>query len=260
LNILFIGDVVGKVGREAVSKLLPDLVNRYSIDFVIANAENAAGGFGLTAKVATQLFQAGIDVLTSGNHIWNKREIIELLSTEERILRPINYPPQAPGRGSIVLFGKKDVLVGVINASGRVFMEALDCPFRSLQNELRNLKEKAKIIIVDIHAEATSEKVAVGVYLDGKVSAVIGTHTHVQTADERILPKGTAYITDVGMTGPSDSIIGVKKDHILRRFFTQIPVRLEVAKGGAIFSGVVLTVEEESGIATRIDRIQLQLN
>jgi hypothetical protein len=258
LRILFIGDIVGRVGREVVGSILPKLKEEYKHDFILANAENASGGFGLTKKIANQLFSQGVNLLTSGNHIWSRKEIYGVLEEEERILRPLNYPKGVPGRGAVIV-KVNEVLLGIINLAGRVFLKSVDCPFKVAKDEIREMRKKTKNIIVDIHCEATSEKVAMGWYLDGKVSAVIGTHTHVQTADERILPKGTAYITDVGMTGPIDSVIGVKKDSIIKRFITQIPVRLEVAKGKGKLDGVLIDIDPTSGFAKRIKRIQVEM-
>lgn len=260
MKILFIGDIVGSPGREAVNKLLPKLKEEHSLDFVIANAENASGGSGITPKVAEELFSSGVDVLTSGDHIWKKKEIFELISKEDRILRPVNYPSGAPGRGSNIFKTKSGQKLGVINVSGRVFMEALECPFKTTLAAQEELAKETKIIIVDIHAEATSEKTALGWYLDGKVSAVLGTHTHIQTADEKILPQGTAYITDVGMAGPYDSVIGRKVDDVLTRFLTSIPVRFEVAEDNIQLHAVVVDIEEKSGKARSIIRIQEKLN
>ena len=260
MKILFIGDIVGSPGREAVNKLLPKLKAVYSLDFVIANAENSSGGSGITQKVAEELFNSGVNVLTSGDHIWKKKEIFELINQEERILRPLNYPAGAPGRGSSIFKTKSGEKIGVINVNGRVFMDALECPFKSVLAAQEELARETKIIIVDIHAEATSEKVALGWYLDGKVSAVLGTHTHIQTADEKILPQGTAYITDVGMAGPYDSVIGRKVDDVLTRFLTSIPVRFEVAEENIQLHAVVLDIEEKNGKARSITRIQEKLN
>jgi metallophosphoesterase (TIGR00282 family) len=259
MNILFIGDIVGSPGREAVQKLLPSLKKEYSLDFVIANAENAAGGSGITSKVAKELFDSGIDVLTSGDHIWKKREIFEIINEEERILRPLNFPAGAPGRGWGKFKTKNNLQVGVMNVQGRVFMEALECPFRMSQRAQEELAKDCKIIIVDIHAEATSEKVALGWYLEGKVSAVLGTHTHIQTADERILPAGTAYLTDVGMTGPVDSVIGRRTEDVLERFISGIPTRFEVAKDNVQLQGAVVDIDEQTGKARSIERIQRKL-
>lgn len=256
MRVLFIGDIVGKTGRGAVRALLPLIINKYKVDLVIANAENAAGGFGITEKVASELFSYGINVLTSGNHIWDKKESIPYIGKESRIIRPLNYPPGVPGFGSIT-WVVRDRKIGIINLSGRVFMSNIDCPFRVGLSEIERLREETNIIIVDFHAEATSEKIAFGYYVDGRVSAVIGTHTHVQTADERILPKGTAYITDVGMTGPSDSVIGIDKEQIIERFLLQMPKKFETAKGNGIFSAVVVEINDDSGKATAIQRLML---
>ena len=259
MNILFIGDVVGKPGREVIKKLLPGLKKEYNLQFVIANAENAAGGSGITEPVAGELFDAGVDCLTSGDHIWKKREIFAYIIREERILRPLNFPSGAPGIGFNIFKAKEGIKVGVANVNGRVFMEPLECPFRATIQAAQELYKETKIIIVDIHAEATSEKVALGWYLDGKVSAVLGTHTHIQTADERILPKGSAYITDAGMTGPYDSVIGRRVEDVLERFFSAIPIRFEVAQGNVQLHGVVMDINEKSGKAESIIRIQKKL-
>lgn len=256
MKILFIGDIVGSPGREAVKKLLPELKKEHSLDFVIANAENAAGGSGITPAVAQELFTLGINVLTSGDHIWKKREIFEIISKEERILRPVNFPQDVPGRGEGLFKIKSGFKIGVVNVQGRVFMEALECPFRSIRQAQELLSKETKVIIVDVHAEATSEKVALGWYLDGLVSAVLGTHTHIQTADERILPQGSAYITDVGMTGPLDSVIGRRTEDVLQRFITSVPTRFEVAKENIQLQGVALDIDEETGKARSIIRIQ----
>lgn len=257
LTLLFIGDIVGKPGRAAVRALLPRLVERYRIDFVVANGENAAGGFGITERVAFEIFDFGVHVLTSGNHIWDKKESIPYLAKEYRILRPANYPPGVPGAGSTIHTTAGGIKVAVVNVSGRVFMSSMDCPFRAIDEEIRRLGNITGIAIVDFHGEATSEKLAFGYYVDGRVSAVIGTHTHVQTADERILPGGTAYITDVGMTGPSDSIIGVNKEQIIDKFLTGMPRRFEVSKGPAVFSAVVIDIKDSTGRASAIQRLQL---
>jgi len=256
MKILFIGDVVGAPGREAIKKLVTPLKSELEIDFVIANAENASGGSGITLKVAEELFSSGVDVLTSGDHIWKRPEIFELINREDRILRPINFPSGAPGRGAYVFKSKNGVKVGVINVNGRVFMDALECPFKTSLAACEKIKEETKIIILDMHAEATSEKIALGWYLDGKLSAIFGTHTHIQTADEKILPKGTAYITDVGMTGPYDSVIGRKKDDVLTRFLSAIPVRFEVAGDDIQLHGALVEIDEKTGQAISISRIQ----
>ena len=248
--ILVIGDVIGRPGRNTVSKLLPDLQQQYRFDLVVANAENAAGGIGLTSTTAKELFDAGIDVLTSGNHIWVQKEIIPYLDGEMSILRPLNYPPGVPGRGYIVT-GR----VLVVNLIGRTFMNDLDCPFRAMDKLLAELKHKPPIIVVDFHAEATSEKMAMGRYLDGRVSAVLGTHTHVGTIDAQVFPQGTAYVTDIGMTGPIDSIIGDDTEEVIRRFLTAIPHRLSVGTGKTMFNAVMVKVAEDSGRAISIERI-----
>jgi 2',3'-cyclic-nucleotide 2'-phosphodiesterase len=259
MKILFIGDIVGRPGREAIQKLLPELKQEYNLQFIIANAENVAGGSGITRRVAEELFESGINVLTSGDHIWKKREIFEFINQEERILRPANFPAGAPGRGFSAFKARDGLKVGVINVNGRVFMEALECPFRSALAATEALSKETNIIIVDIHAEATSEKVALGWYLDGKTSAILGTHTHIQTADERILPSGAAYITDVGMTGPYDSVIGRRTGDVLERFLTSIPTRFEVAGENIQLHGAVLDIDENTGKARSITRIQRKL-
>ncbi|MCK4859163.1 MAG: TIGR00282 family metallophosphoesterase [Candidatus Omnitrophica bacterium] len=259
MKILAIGDIVGKPGREAVKSLLPKLKQKHSLDLVIANGENVAGGSGITPKLAEELFNAGIDIITSGDHIWKRKEVISFLETEKRLLRPANYPQQAPGGGSIVI-EKNGIKVGVINLAGRIFMEGIRCPFKVAQEEIKSIKENTKIIIVDFHAEATSEKVALGWYLDGRVSAVLGTHTHIQTADEKILPQGTAYITDLGMTGPYNSVIGRKKEEVLQRFVVQVPTRFEVADGDVHLCGVVLEIDEQSGKTISIVRVNEKVN
>ena len=259
MKILFIGDIVGSPGREAIKKLVVPLKQELGIDFVIANAENASGGSGITSRVAAELFASGADVLTSGDHIWKKLEIFELINQEERILRPLNFPSGAPGRGASVFIAQNGAKVGVININGRVFMEALECPFKAALKAAEELAVETKIIIVDMHAEATSEKIALGWYLDGKVSAIFGTHTHIQTADEKILPKGTAYITDVGMTGPYDSVIGRRIEDVLTRFLSSIPVRFEVAEGNIQLHGALVEIEEVTGKARSILRIQRKI-
>lgn len=260
MKILFIGDIVGSPGREAIRKLLPVLIKEHGLDFVAANAENAAGGSGITPQIAEELFSCGVDVLTSGDHIWKKREIFEIIGKEERILRPLNFPPVAPGAGYGVFKSRSGIPVGVANVQGRVFMQALDCPFKTTMKALEALSKDAKVIIVDIHAEATSEKVALGWYLDGKASAVLGTHTHVQTADERILPQATAYLTDAGMCGPMDSVIGRRVEDVLQRFISCVPTRFEVASDNIQLQGALLDIDEATGRARSITRIQKKLN
>lgn len=257
MKVLFIGDIVGKPGRTALRLGLPDLINKFKVDFVIANAENAAGGFGITKSVGEEIFSMGVHVLTSGNHIWDKKEAVSYIPKENRLLRPANYPNGVPGSGNIILGTNSGEKVAVLNISGRVFMTPLDCPFRTAERELPALQEQTNIIIVDFHAEATSEKSAFGLYLDGRVSAVIGTHTHVQTADEKILPGGTAYITDVGMTGPANSVIGVKKEMIIEKFLTQVPKRFETAKEDPVLSCVVLEINGKTGKSSSIKRLQI---
>jgi 2',3'-cyclic-nucleotide 2'-phosphodiesterase len=257
VNILFIGDIVGKPGRQAVSRELHRLVDRYNMDVVIANGENASGGFGITAESAKELFACGIHLFTSGNHIWDKKEALEYLKNEGRIIRPANYPDGTPGKGSAVVTTPGGIRVGVINLEGRVFMNSLECPFRAADREIAALSESTKVILVDFHAEATSEKTSLGWYLDGRVSAVVGTHTHVQTADERILTEGTAYITDAGMTGAFDSVIGVRKDEPIYKFLTQLPAKFEVAKKDLRLNGVVLTIDDTSGKALGIERVNI---
>ena len=256
MNILMIGDIVGRPGRKAVEAMIEKLIKNYQVNFVMANGENAAGGVGITKSVALDLFHMGIDVLTMGNHVWDKKEIFDFIDQETRIIRPLNYPGYPPGKGSGLFSVKNSISkIAVINISGRVFMHDLDCPFRAVDEEINKLKKTTPIIIVDFHAEATSEKIAMGWYLDGKVTAVIGTHTHVQTADERILPERTAFITDVGMTGPCNSVIGVKKDLVIEKFLTQMPTRFSVANGDMILSAVVIETDANSGEATNIRRI-----
>lgn len=255
-RVLFIGDIVGKPGRETVTRLLADFKKDEKIDFVIANAENAAGGSGITPAIAQELFAGGVDVLTSGDHIWKKPEIYPYLDATEKVLRPLNYPEGVPGKGATVLKAGDKIKVGVINLLGRVFMDPIDCPFIRVRQEVEKMRKATNIIFVDMHAEATSEKTAMGYFLDGTVSAVIGTHTHVQTADEKILPRGTAYITDCGMTGPFDSVIGRRKENIIERFLTQMPTRFEVASGDEEMHGVLVTVDPETGKALSIVRVQ----
>jgi metallophosphoesterase (TIGR00282 family) len=257
VKILFVGDIVGKPGRQAVSRELHRLVDRHTIDIIIANGENAAGGFGLTVDVAKELFNQGIHLLTGGNHIWDKKEQIPLIFADRRILRPANYPPGASGAGSVVVSTPGGVKVAVLNLEGRVFMKSLECPFLVADREIKRLKLETPIIFVDFHAEATSEKSALGWYLDGQISALVGTHTHVQTADERILPHGTAFLTDAGMTGSFDSVIGMGKEETIHRFLTQLPAKFEVGKKDIRLNAVVIGVDEVSGKAVSIERINM---
>jgi metallophosphoesterase (TIGR00282 family) len=257
LKILFIGDIVGSPGRAAVKALVSKLRQRHGLNAVIANAENSAGGSGITPRTARDLFQSGCDVLTSGDHVWRRPDAIELLQKEPNILRPANFPKVTPGKGSVVFKTEDGVKIGVICLLGKVFIDALvDSPFRTAEEEIKHLAQETKIIIVDMHAEATSEKVAIGWFLDGRVSAVLGTHTHIQTADERILPHGTAYITDVGMTGPYDSVIGRNKDRIIERFLTGMPTRFELGINDVQLHGVIVTIDEKTGKALKIERVQ----
>lgn len=260
MNILVIGDIYGKPGRKIVRQMLPRMQSENNIMFTIANAENAAGGRGLTRDVMRELLDAGIDVLTMGNHVWDNKDIFNFIDDEFRLLRPINYPGHCPGQGYHIYNAGFNKKIAVINASGRVFLPALDCPFRGVDDALADINDVADYIIVDIHAEATSEKVAFGRYFDGRVTAVLGTHTHIQTADERILPGGTAYITDLGMTGPYDSILGVDKDLIIQKFLTQRPVRFEVAKGPCQMQGVILYLEENGKRVMDIKRVSNLMN
>ena len=252
--ILAIGDIIGRPGRQAVREFLPGLRQQYGLDMVIANAENVAGGFGLTSATASELFDAGVNVLTSGNHIWAQKEITPYLEGDMPILRPLNYPPDVPGRGYLI--ARQTMVVNLI---GRTFMGNLDCPFRAMDKLLSELDRKPPVIIVDFHAEATSEKVAMGRYLDGRVSAVLGTHTHVGTIDTQVLPGGTAYVTDIGMTGPADSIIGDDVDAVIQRFLTGMPHHLSVGKGKPVFTAILIEVDKDSGRATSIERISQQM-
>jgi metallophosphoesterase (TIGR00282 family) len=255
MNILAIGDIVGKPGRQAVHAFVPDLRKEYGIDLVIANGENTAGGFGLTLSTAQELLDDGVNVITSGNHIWAQKEILPYLDGDMPILRPLNYPDGVPGRGWLI---SRKVLV--VNLMGRTFINSYDCPFRGMDALLAELKPKTKVIIVDFHAEATSEKVALGCYLDGRVSAVLGTHNHVGTIDTRILPGGTAYVTDIGMTGPDDSVIGDDPEAVIQRFLTMMPHHLTVGRGRPVLNAVLVEVDESSGRATGIERITRELD
>jgi len=256
MRILFIGDVVGEPGRRAIRELVPKLKSSEKLDFVIANSENIAAGSGVTPSLADELFDSGVDVLTSGDHIWKRKEVLDYIGTSNRLLRPANYPEGAPGLGATVIKSESGESVGVINLIGRVFMQSVDCPFKIAKKEVESLKRKSRIIIVDMHAEATSEKVALGWYLDGEVSAVIGTHTHIQTADEKILPGGTAFISDAGMTGPYDGVIGRKKEQILARFLSQMPTKFEMAEGDIQLHGVIVDIDSKTGKANSIKRVQ----
>jgi hypothetical protein len=254
LKILFVGDIVGNPGRKAAKMLISEIKKDTAIDFCIANGENAAGGMGITYAVAQELLNSGIDIITLGNHTWTKRDVFNFIDVDERLIRPANYPKELPGKGSVFI-KKNNETIGVLNLMGRIFMEAIDCPFKAAEREIEYLKNYTNTIIVDMHAEATSEKYAMGWYLDGKVSCVLGTHTHVQTADERILPRGTGYITDVGMTGPYDGIIGVDRDIIIKKFLTSLPIRFEVAKGNVQFNAVILDIDGKTSRTINISRI-----
>ncbi|HMK44900.1 MAG TPA: TIGR00282 family metallophosphoesterase [Dissulfurispiraceae bacterium] len=256
MKALFIGDIVGRIGRVAVRALLPNIVSRYKIDAVIANGENIAGGFGITEPTTFELLTSGVQVITTGNHVWDKKEVIEFIDREPRLLRPLNYPPGAPGASSAVLELPQGKLA-VLNVSGRVFMQNLDCPFRTAKEEIKRLREITPNILIDFHAEATSEKIAFGYYVAGTVTAVIGTHTHVQTADEKLLEGGTAYITDVGMTGPIQSVIGVERQQIIERFLLQMPRKFDIAGGKALLCGVIVEFDPANGHASAIHRLQL---
>ncbi len=255
LKILFIADIIGKPGLDIVTAFLPSLIRKHNINFCIANGENAANGKGITPREFFAYRQLGIDVVTSGNHVWDLAQGRKLLQDEVPLLRPLNYPQESPGRGSDIYEGNNGISVGVLNLQGRVFMYPIDCPFKAVKREVERMRTKTPVLIVDFHAEATAEKQALGWYLDGQVSAVIGTHTHVQTADERILPEGTAYITDAGMTGPFDSVIGLSRKIALKRFIQGIPHRYEIAKENIRLNGVVITIDAESGRSTAIERI-----
>ena len=260
--MLFIGDIVGEPGRRAVKILLPKLREQHALDFVIANGENSAGGSGITPKIAGELFSAGVDVITSGDHLWDQKEVMELLQNEPRFLRPLNYPANVPGRGAGIfeienskLEIQNPVLIAVLNAQGRTFMPPLENPFSLAAEEVKRLREQTKIIFVDFHAEATSEKIAFARMLDGQVSAVVGTHTHVQTADEQIFPGGTAYLTDAGFTGPHESVLGREIQPVLQRFRTAMPQRFEVARNDVKLQGAVIEIENASGKAVKIQRV-----
>ena len=259
IRLLFIGDIVGKPGRELTRRAIPPLIDRYSIDLVVANVENAAGGFGVTREIGESIREYGVDVMTSGNHIWDKKEVIDYIPTQPRLIRPANYPKGVPGHGHYEATTALGDMVTVINIMGQVFMANLDNPFRIVLETIEKLRNRTPIILVDFHAETTSEKIAMGWYLNGKVTAVVGTHTHVQTADNRVLSDGTAYITDVGMTGPHDSVIGVEKQAALSRFLNGMPARFETATGDPRLNGVVITADSTTGLATDIERISLSV-
>ena len=271
MKLLFIGDIVGQPGRRAVAELLPKLREQHQLDFVIANGENSAGGSGITPKTAGEIFSAGVDAITSGDHLWDQKEVMELLASEKRFLRPLNYPPGTPGQGSGIFEVKvgssrcddrtaqravpSNLLIAVLNLQGRTFMPPLENPFLFALDEVKRLREQTKIIFVDFHAEATSEKIALARMLDGQVSAVVGTHTHVQTADEQIFPGGTAYLSDAGFTGPHESVLGREIEPVLKRFLTGMPQRFEVAKDRVLLHGALIEIDDATGKALKIQRV-----
>jgi hypothetical protein len=264
VKLLFIGDIVGEPGRKAVKTLLPQLRERHRLDFVIANGENSAGGSGITPKTAQEIFSGGVDVITSGDHLWDQKEVMELLQNERRFLRPLNYPPGTPGQGSGVFEvrnpkseAQSTLSVAVLNAQGRTFMPALESPFLIVPAAVERLRKQTRIVFVDFHAEATSEKIAFARMLDGQVSAVVGTHTHVQTADEQIFSGGTAYLSDAGFTGPHESVLGREIEPVIRRFVTNMPQRFEVARGRVLLQGALLEIDEASGKALNIQRVSV---
>ncbi|MDH5667104.1 MAG: TIGR00282 family metallophosphoesterase [Nitrospira sp.] len=257
MKVLCIGDIMGEPGRRAVARAMPRLVARHQVDIVIGNGENAAGGFGITQELAEELFDLGLSVITTGNHAWDKKEAVGYFAREPRLLRPANYPPGVPGQGATIVETAGGERLAVLQLMGRAYMPMIDCPFQSAKRELTGLKQETSAVIVEMHAEATSEKMAMGHYLDGDVTAVVGTHTHVQTADDQILPKGTAYITDIGMTGPLHSVIGVKKEMAIEKFLTGMPRRFEVASGPSVFCAVLLELDARLGKAIAFERIRL---
>lgn len=255
MKILFIGDIVGRPGRRVVRQLVPILRQRFALDVVIANGENAAGGSGITPETAREIFEAGVDVITTGDHLWDQKEVMDALPVESRLLRPLNYPPGTPGQGSCVFEREGQIPIAVLNVQGRTFMPSLENPFLLARDEVQRLRQRTPIIFVDVHAEATSEKIAMARMLDGHVSAVVGTHTHVQTADEQIFPGGTAFLCDAGFTGPHESILGREIEPIIKRFLTSLPQRFEVAAKRVLLQGALVTVDVPSGRATAIERI-----
>jgi metallophosphoesterase (TIGR00282 family) len=257
VRILFIGDVVGQPGRRAIKELVPRLRRRHNLDLIIANGENAAGGSGITLKTSAELFAAGVNIITTGDHVWDQKEVLGLLQHDKRVLRPVNYPPNTIGQGSTIFQADGRPPVAVVNVQGRTFMQSLENPFACMQAEVRRLREITPLIVVDIHAEATSEKIALGRFLDGQVSAVIGTHTHVQTADEQIFPGGTAFLCDAGFTGPHESVIGREIEPIIKRFLTNLPQRFDVASGKVLLQGALLHIDSHTGRALTIERVSL---
>ncbi|MCP9472600.1 MAG: TIGR00282 family metallophosphoesterase [Nitrospira sp.] len=257
MKVLCIGDIMGEPGRRAVARAVPRLVVQRQVDVVIGNGENAAGGFGITPDLAEELFDLGLSVITTGNHAWDKKEVLDYFPRESRLLRPANYPPGVPGNGSVVVETAGGERLAVLQLMGRAHMPTIDCPFQTARREVSRLKQETAAVIVEMHAEATSEKMAMGHYLDGEVTAVVGTHTHVQTADDQILPKGTAYITDIGMTGPLHAVIGVKKELAIEKFLTGMPRRFEVASGPSVFCGVLLELDARLGKPLHFERVRL---
>ena len=258
MKLLFIGDIVGRPGRDLVKRGLRAIVATHDVNFVIANGENSAAGFGITRDIGDQLFSYGVEVMTSGNHIWDKKEALDYIVREPRLLRPANYPAGAPGHGATLVTAANGVKVGVVNVMGRVFLANIDDPFTTAAREVARLRaEGAALVFVDMHAEVTSEKIAMGWYLDGQATAVVGTHTHVQTADNRVLPKGTAYLTDAGMTGPHDGVIGVEKEPVIGKFLSGLPARFETATGDPRLNGAIVTADPSTGLATAIERVSL---
>jgi len=255
LKVLFVGDVVGNPGRKTVKSVVPEMKRNMSIDYCIANCENSAGGSGITYAVAQELFKSGVDGITLGNHTWSKRDVIDFIDSESRMVRPANYPGDLPGKGATTISRDGKSPIGILNLLGRVYMDGVECPFRTADREVQYLKDFTKVVIIDMHAEATSEKNALAWYLDGRVSCVLGTHTHVQTADEKLLPCGTGYITDVGMTGPYEGILGVDREIIINKFLTFMPARFELAKGKSQFNAVLLEIDEKTGKTYKIHRI-----
>ena len=259
MKVLFVGDVYGRPGRRAASEWVPRLIEEHGVDFCIVNGENAAGGFGITEKIGRKFHAYGADVITTGNHVWDQKAAVPYIMAGDRILRPANFPKGVGGTGAGIFPARNGVSVGVVCLQGRTNMKSLDCPFQVGREVVASLREKTPVIVVDFHAEATSEKLAFGWFMDGKVSAVVGTHTHVQTADEQVLPEGTAYITDAGMTGPHDSVIGAKKEAAVQRFVNQLPVRFEPAQGDVKLCGAMLDINEETGKARSIERLRIDL-
>lgn len=259
MKLLFIGDIVGQPGRRAVKELVPALKRQHLVDVVVANGENSAGGSGITVGTAGEIFSAGVDIITSGDHLWDQKEVMELLADERRFVRPLNYPPGTPGQGSFVLLREGCPPVAILNLQGRTFMPPLENPFLAALAEVKRLHQTTRNIFIDFHAEATSEKVAMARMLDGKVSAVVGTHTHVQTADEQIFPGGTAFLCDAGFTGPHESVIGREIEPVVQRFLTGMPQRFEVARERVLLQGVLVDIDELTGRATRIQRVSESL-